>query len=248
LSKPFLEHAGVLAFAHRGDHQSGPENTLAAFAGAVSKGFRYLETDTHCTRDGILLAFHDHRLDRVTDATGVISKLDYADIQAAKVQGLEPIPLLEDLIAEFPDTCFNIDLKADSSVQPFLTLIRRLNCHDRICVGSFSHERVLAVRAAFPNLCTSLTPKEVLWARLRSFYIPTFKIKGDCAQVPERWGTIPLLDPRFLNTLRKLGIQTHVWTINEVDDMTRLANLGVDGIMTDDASALKQVLQALGRW
>ena len=65
--------------------------------------------------------------------------------------------------------------------------------------------------------------------------------------IAEKMGDTAFI-PRFLNTLRKLGIQTHVWTINEVDDMTRLANLGVDGIMTDDASALKQVLQALGRW
>ena len=104
------------------------------------------------------------------------------------------------------------------------------------------------MRTAFPGICTSLTPKEVFWARLRSFYIPTFKIHGDCAQVPERSGKIPLVDPRFLNTARKLGIQTHVWTINEVHDMRRLSNLGVEGLMTDDASALKQVLQDLGRW
>ena len=44
----YLDHAGVLAFAHRGDHESGPENTLPAFAGAVALGFNYLETDAHC--------------------------------------------------------------------------------------------------------------------------------------------------------------------------------------------------------
>ncbi|MDG1114950.1 MAG: glycerophosphodiester phosphodiesterase [Pseudomonadales bacterium] len=246
--KAFLDHTGLLAFAHRGDHQSGPENTLAAFEGAVKKGYRYLETDTHCTRDDVLLAFHDHRLDRVTDASGVISELDFAEIQPARVAGREPIPRLADLITAFPDTRFNIDLKADNTVQPFLALIRQLRCQDRLCVGSFSHERVSAVRTAFPGICTSLTPKEVLWARLRSFHIPTFKIHGDCAQVPERSGRIPLVDRRFVNTARKLGIQTHVWTINEVPDMRRLSNLGVEGLMTDDAGALKQVLQDLGRW
>ena len=58
----FLDHPGVLAFAHRGDHDSGPENTLPAFAGAVDQGFKYLETDTHCTRDGVLMAFHDQQV------------------------------------------------------------------------------------------------------------------------------------------------------------------------------------------
>ena len=178
----------------------------------------------------------------------MIRELDFADIQTARVAGREPIPLLADLIAAFPDTRFNIDLKADNTVQPFLALIQHLRCQDRLCVGSFSHERVLAVRAAFPGICTSLTPKEVFWARLRSFHIPTFKIEGDCAQVPERSGNIPLVDPRFLTSARKLGIQTHVWTINEAQDMRRLSNLGVEGLMTDDASALKHVLQDLGRW
>ena len=184
----------------------------------------------------------------MTDASGVISELDFAEIQPARVAGREPIPRLADLITAFPDTRFNIDLKADNTVQPFLALIRQLRCQDRLCVGSFSHERVSAVRTAFPGICTSLTPKEVLWARLRSFHIPTFKIHGDCAQVPERSGRIPLVDRRFVNTARKLGIQTHVWTINEVPDMRRLSNLGVEGLMTDDAGALKQVLQDLGRW
>ena len=66
-SHAFLEHDGILAFAHRGDGEAAPENTAAAFESAVGLGFRYLETDVHCTRDGVLIAFHDDRLDRVTD-------------------------------------------------------------------------------------------------------------------------------------------------------------------------------------
>ena len=77
---PFLEHDGVLAFAHRGDHSAGPENTLVAFEGALRLGFRYLETDVHVTRDNVLLAFHDASLDRVTDQRGVIAAVSYTHL------------------------------------------------------------------------------------------------------------------------------------------------------------------------
>ena len=244
----FLDHDGILAFAHRGDHQSGPENTLPAFAGAVDLGYRYLETDTHCSNDGVLLAFHDTRLDRVTNATGLLASLDYSEIQKARINETETIPKLEELIGQFPETCFNIDLKADATVAPFLKMVRRLRCESRICVGSFSSQRVEAVRSALPKVCTGLTPREVLWARLKSYRIPTPKIKGLCAQVPVRSGRLPIVDGRFLAAMQRLNIQTHVWTINDPDTMDQLVSLGVEGLMTDDAQALKTVLIENNVW
>ena len=244
----FLDHPGVLAFAHRGDHDSGPENTLPAFAGAVDQGFKYLETDTHCTRDGVLMAFHDQQLDRVTDQTGKISELDYEVVRRARVGGSETIPSLEDLIESFPEARFNIDLKADTTVIPFINLIRKLKCVDRICVGAFSDQRINAVREAFPNVCTSLGPINVCRARLTSYGVPFLKIKGQCAQVPERWRKVTVIDSRFIREMKQRGIQTHVWTVNDEANMTRLLALGVEGIMTDRAGLLKKVLKAKGLW
>src|SRR4051812_12435948 len=94
---PYLDHPGVLAFAHRGGAGDGPENTLSAFARAVEVGYRYLETDVHVTADGVLVAFHDDVLDRVTDRTGRIRELPWSEVSEARV-GEEPIPLLEELL------------------------------------------------------------------------------------------------------------------------------------------------------
>ena len=95
---PFLHWPGPLAFAHRGGASEAPENTMPAFEHAVRLGYRYLETDAHVTADGVLIAFHDDRLDRVTDRTGVIAELPWSEVQQARVDGREPIPLLEDLL------------------------------------------------------------------------------------------------------------------------------------------------------
>jgi hypothetical protein len=80
---PFLDRPGPLAIAHRGGAGHAPENTLPAFAGAVDMGYRYLETDAHVTRDGVVVAFHDARLDRVTDRSGAIAQLTIAEVEAA---------------------------------------------------------------------------------------------------------------------------------------------------------------------
>src|SRR5262245_38975690 len=93
----YLDDPGqVIAFAHRGGafhpELEGLENTLTAFRHAVALGYRYLETDVHATRDGVLLAFHDDVLDRVTDQVGPIRDVTYADVRRARVGGHEQIP------------------------------------------------------------------------------------------------------------------------------------------------------------
>ena len=95
---PFLDHPGPLAFAHRGGAGEWPENTMPAFEHAVGLGYRYVETDVHATADGVLVAFHDDALDRVTDRTGKIADLPWSYVAEARVDGREPIPRLDDLL------------------------------------------------------------------------------------------------------------------------------------------------------
>src|SRR5205085_9073975 len=115
----------VLAFAHRGGAYhpdiEGLENTLQAFRHAVDLGYGYLETDVHVTRDGVLLAFHDTVLDRVTDRTGAIADTTYAEVQLALINGSDPVPTLAELFDSFPTARFNIDLKAAGAVTALAT-------------------------------------------------------------------------------------------------------------------------------
>ena len=122
---PFLDSPVPLAFAHRGGASEAPENTMPAFEHAVRLGYRYLETDAHVTVDGVLVAFHDERLDRVTDRAGVIAELPWRAVNEARVDGREPIPLLEDLLTAWPDVRINIDPKQDAAAEPLAAAILR---------------------------------------------------------------------------------------------------------------------------
>jgi glycerophosphoryl diester phosphodiesterase len=110
---PYLDHATPIAFAHRGGAADGVENTAAAFRRAAAAGYRYFETDVHTTADGRLVAFHDPTLDRVTDATGRISALPWSEVRRARAGGTEPLPLFEELLEEFPEARWNVDVKAE---------------------------------------------------------------------------------------------------------------------------------------
>ncbi|MFE9139287.1 glycerophosphodiester phosphodiesterase [Streptomyces sp. NPDC007355] len=247
---PYLDHPSPLPFAHRGGTANGLENTAAAFRRAAAAGYRYFETDVHTTADGALVAFHDATLDRVTDTTGRIRDLPWAEVREARVAGKEPLPLFADLLDEFPEARWNVDLKAESALEPLVDLIGRNGAWDRVCVGSFTEARVArAQRLAGPRLATSYGVRGVLALRLRSFGIPAAVRAGAvAAQVPERQGGITVVDRRFVREAHARGLQVHVWTVNDPARMNALLDLGVDGIMTDQLETLRSVLTERGVW
>ena len=254
----FLDHPGPIPFAHRGG-ADGPagENTMSAFKIAVEAGYRYLETDVHATADGVLLAFHDRRLQRVTDTRGRISTLTAAEVATARV-GDEPIPTMADLLEAFPEARFNIDVKEPNAIVPLTALLRSTDAVERVCISSFSDTRLNAMRAAFgPELCTSAGPREAfrIWRASRKLKIGETpdpaalpQVAAACLQVPPALGRIVVVDERLLATAHAAGLPVHVWTVNEAADMERLLDLGADGIMTDRLDTLKTVLTKRGTW
>ncbi|MDH6626018.1 glycerophosphoryl diester phosphodiesterase [Streptomyces sp. LBL] len=247
---PYLDHPGPIAFAHRGGAADGLENTTSQFRRAIEAGYRYLETDVHATTDRRLVAFHDATLDRVTDGAGRIADLPWAEVRRARVAGREPVPLFEELLETFPGVRWNVDVKAEPALLPFLELIERTNSWDRICLGSFAEARAArAQRLAGPRLATSYGTRGVLNLRLRSWGLPAaVRRSAVAAQVPEAQSGIQVVDHRFLRTAHTLGLQVHVWTVNEPERMHRLLDLGVDGIMTDHIDTLRTVMEDRGIW
>jgi glycerophosphoryl diester phosphodiesterase len=244
-SHPFLDWPGPIPFAHRGGASEAPENTMPAFQRAVELGFVYLETDVHATADGVLVAFHDDDLLRTTGRPGRISELPWSEVSAARVDGREPIPLLEDLVATFPDARINIDCKADAAVPALVAAVRRTGVLDRICVGGFSDARLRRLRRELgPGLLTSMGPAQIAALKLLGRPVGSSRV----AQVPVRQGRVTVTDARFVRRAHRSGVVVHVWTIDEPDEMHRLLDLGVDGLMTDRPAVLRDVLESRGQW
>jgi glycerophosphoryl diester phosphodiesterase len=242
---PYLEWPGPIPFAHRGGASDNPENTMPAFQHAVDLGYTYLETDVHATSDGVLVAFHDPDLSRTCGRDGTIHSMTARDVASARVDGREPIPLFEELVGSFPQARFNIDCKADGAVQPLIEAVRRLDCLDRVCIGGFDDRRTNRIRAALGDgLCSSFGPVQVA-SLVAAGRVPW---GGQVAQVPVRMGPVTVVSKRTIAAAHRKGLQVHVWTIDEPDEMHRLLDLGVDGIMTDRPQRLKDVLLERDAW
>jgi glycerophosphoryl diester phosphodiesterase len=245
---PFLDWDGPIPVAHRGGAAEQPENTMTAFAAAVGLGFRYVETDVHATADGVLLAFHDHTLDRVTDRTGDIAALPYGEVRNARV-GHEPIARFDEVLATWPDLRIHVDAKHLAAAAPLVDAIDRAGAHDRVCIGSFSDRTVRALRRlADGRICTWMGRGEILALRLASLGVPVPRTSAGCTQVPIRQGRLPLVDKRFVATARRRQVGVQVWTINDRPTMEWLLDLGVDAILSDTPTLLKQVFTERGLW
>ncbi|WP_423921779.1 glycerophosphodiester phosphodiesterase [Candidatus Poriferisodalis sp.] len=261
---PYLDEPGPVPIAHRGGSAVWPQNTMAAFEGAVGLGYRYLETDVQATSDGVLAVFHDDVLSLTSDRVGRISEMTWSEVSQARVGG-EPIPRLEELLDAFDDVRISIDPKTDAAIEPLIEALRRPGVLDRVCVGSFSDARLARLNQAFGDaVCLSFSPREI--ARLAAFSavgMPTRSrprlrsrnrlldgrpFRGRIASIPLRQGPIPLATRRLVDYAHRAGLTVHVWTIDDPAEMDRLLDIGVDGIMTDEPNVLLEVMAERGNW
>lgn len=247
----YLDAPTPLAFAHRGGAAYGDENTAAAFARAIALGYRYVETDVHATADGVAVVFHDSTLRRVTGEAGRIAGLRWADLATVRVGGAAAVPRLDEVLGDWPRVRFNVDVKADAAVAPTVATVTRAGAADRVLLASFSDARLLRLRAlAGPAVATSLGMREVARLRMASLTGRRLALPPSvaAAQVPVRWRRLRVVDRRFVRYAHRLGLQVHVWTIDEPTEMNELLDLGVDGIMTDHVDVLRDVYLRRGHW
>ncbi|GFZ87444.1 glycerophosphodiester phosphodiesterase [Nesterenkonia alkaliphila] len=251
-SVPGPLHHTPLAFAHRGADPER-ENTMAAFQRAVDLGFRYLEIDVRTSADGELVIFHDETLDRTTDGTGRVSEHSWAQLSRLRVGG-QPLVRFEDALRAFPDAHFNVDLKDAAAVDHFAEIVERLGAHDRVLAASFNDARRHRLRRLVSrHVATSGGWVSIgLMVLLGPFgglgRLSQRLARIDCVQVPIRQSRIPVVRPKFVERCHAAGLQVHVWVVDDPQEMHRLLDLGVDGIMTDDAEALAAVMRERSVW
>ncbi|WP_067199411.1 glycerophosphodiester phosphodiesterase family protein [Microbacterium sp. XT11] len=234
-----LAHRGLLTAA--GEDSGVWENTAAAFAAAHAAGAEYIETDCRVTRDGEVVLFHDETLSRLTGDDRAIADVPSRELRAlfADHGGLLSVAEALDL---FPATRFNIDVKVEAAAAPLGPVLAPYT--ERVLVTSFSDRRrrtavgaVLAAGAVMrPATSAGSSGIAALRALSSARLSPARSLRGiDAVQIPERRRGIRVLTPALIRAAHRHGIEVHVWTVNDADDMRRLVASGVDGIVTDRA-------------
>lgn len=258
----------IARLAHRGLTTVAAENTLAAFADALAAGAQWLEIDVNTTVDGVPIVFHDPFLDRLTSRSGLVRNVPWKEIQQLKLEGGYSIPSLAEVLETFPDAQFNIDMKDAASAVTVPRELERLNQLPRVRITSFIEKnRRVAYRSlkgyGLENKVT-LGASELSMVALyaASFIHPKMwsviaaVTRGqvapiDAVQIPltyRLWGrTWKVLTPRLLKTAHAQGYEVHIWTIDDPQQMRELIDAGVDGIVTNRADILSQVLEEIGR-
>ncbi len=235
--------------AHRGLALDAPENTLLAFAKAISAGVTHIETDVHESADGVAIISHDDTLVRVAGRDVRVNQLRAAELRRIDLGSGQYFSTLADVIDAFPHARFNIDVKSAGAVQPTIDAITSANALDRVLVGSFNSARRratvdglpgVATSAAFGELLQVLTALRLGLTRRALALVSSF----DALQLPERWKGVRVVTAPFVRLVHEAGAEVHVWTVNDPVDMTRLLDLGVDGIVTDRADLALQVIRS----
>ncbi|MBN1572108.1 MAG: glycerophosphodiester phosphodiesterase [Deltaproteobacteria bacterium] len=261
--KPFLKSKPPIIFAHRGAHARFPENTIPAFEEALRVGTNYIETDTQLTRDGVPILHHDDNVVNLTGEDRFIRDLTLKELKKLDAgytfspdggksfphrgKGIH-IPSLEEVLRKFDLARFNIDIKDGTaeSAKVVLYIVKRHKAGDRVLLASFAHPALAYIRKEAPEIATSACRKEVVRFLIDSL-IRGKRVKAvpyDALQVPEKQHGIKVVNRRLLKGAKALGLQVHVWTINDEETMKRLLKLGVDGIITDRPDIALQVARS----
>jgi glycerophosphoryl diester phosphodiesterase len=251
-----------VAIAHRGSRLLWPENTDIAFTGAHELGYRHFETDLQLTADGELVCFHDDSVDRTTEATGRVDEFTLQELQALDAgyrhatpggpvfRGLgAQVPTLEWLLAKFPDVSVVVDLKTDGLAARLASLLDDLGAHERLIVGSFRDERLREFCAQTDN-CVPVSSGSAL---SRQWVVASQFGRGvtsdvSALQLPTHMRGVRVVSEKLVDAAHGAGLQVHVWTVNDPSEMTRLLEMGVDGLVTDRPDLLKDVLVERGEW
>ncbi len=236
-------------FGHRGAAGVTPENTLPSFARAEADGVDVLELDVHATRDGEVIVLHDPTLERTTDGAGPVAALTFTELARLDAgyrftrdgrafpfrgQGIR-VPRLADLLRAFPDMPLNIEIKSEGAdiISAVVAMVRAAPA--RIVLAA-EHDAIMqAIRAAAPDVPTSLATGEVasFIGALHAGAAPALPEGAVALQIPPSFAEMTLVTAESVAAAHALGAEVHVWTINEAAEARRLLALGCDGIMTD---------------
>ncbi|HEY2525804.1 MAG TPA: glycerophosphodiester phosphodiesterase [Candidatus Binataceae bacterium] len=264
LSNGFFGLPAPRVIAHRGASGEYPENTLVAFRAAADVGASYLELDVHMTRDGVIVVSHDPHLMRTCGLEAAIRDLTLAEIKHADAgwgfspgaaaagesafpfrgRGVE-IPALAEVFAAFPELGYVIEVKQSSPslVAPLLELIEKAGMRRRVLIASEDDAPIRETRTLAPDLPTGFPYSEIVgfMASLPPGAEP-YEPRGRALQIPPEYESWRLVTAESVGAAHRMGVEVHVWTVNDAAEMRAMLALGVDGIITDYPARLLALL------
>jgi glycerophosphoryl diester phosphodiesterase len=252
--RPFFQQSKrpVEVIAHRGGGGEWPGETVYAFERALAAGVDILEMDVHRTRDGALVLMHNDTVDETTNGTGAIKDLDLNYIRTLDAADTWPllkggeikVAELEDVLDRFPHVRMNIEIKQKepSLVPDLCKLITRKGKEDEVLIACCWKHVLDEIREACPEVATSASVMEIAEVKFDSLLGTDLRPNTDAIQWISR-AAIPLITADFVKKAHELNLKVHGWTVNEHEEMVRLIDLGVDGIITDYPTALLAVIE-----
>lgn len=244
----------TLNIAHRGGVAEGPEHTLFSYARALESGADVLELDVHLSRDGQLVVLHDSTVNRTTDGEGAVEELSLTELRALDAgyryspdgetypergKGHQ-IPTAREVFERFPEAPYVIELKRSGQeiADALIALVREFELEDRAIIASVDGKTIRYVRETAPELLTSFSLDEGF-----DFIDPPLET-FDAYEPPARFFQLPFaaIDDTVLEKARMKGVHLQAFTVNDEDEMKRLIEAGINGIMTDRPSLLTSLL------
>lgn len=260
----YLEGPRPRLFAHRGGARIAPENTLEAFAAGLAAGADRLEMDVHATRDGHVVVLHDPTLDRTTDGSGAVRDLTLTELLRCDAGARFPgpagdfpfrgrgvrVPTLAAVLETFPGVPLNIEIKQDQPAieGEVLRVLDRYDARADVLLAAEEARIMARIRAAAPDMLTGFSAADVgeLVAAWRSGTYDSYRPPGVALQIPPSFGDVTLVTADSVASAHHLGLEVHVWTIDDPAEMARLLDLGVDGLMTDVPPLAARLLRERG--
>jgi len=233
----------IIIMGHRGASKIAPENTLKAFKEAIRLKADAVEFDVQETVDGELVIIHDYDTLRTAGTEGIVEQMTLKELKKLSFGNGEQIPTLLELIELAKDKIsLNCEIKVEGIAKKIIHIFQDADILDSTIISSFLHEELIKIQKIEPQLkLATLVPTEA-----GKFSDWNYKEKLiDFTSENNYYAINPLYklaDKQFIEYAHEKNIKVFPWTVDSGIAMKKLINMSTDGIITNDISRLKEVL------
>ena len=236
----------VLVIAHRGASNLAAENTLKAFQKAIELGADYIEFDVHQLKDGVIIISHDANTFRMTGKSGILKKMTFEELKKLETRDGEKIPTLYQLIElSKGKIALNCEVKARGLEENLVKILQKADIIESTIISSFKNDILLKIQDIEPRLrLAALRPTRMQW--ITSLMSPKKLIKtavknGFYAVNPRHF----FVNRKFIDRAHNHDIKVFPWTVDSEKKIRKLVKIGVDGIITNNISKMKNILNQM---